>query len=81
MSQNDDEQKSMWKGGLHKDLPPAGQGIVTAGSVIGIVLGCAAIFVSPIKGMIPGALFGIGGAVLGALIGRGIAVAVFGKKN
>ncbi len=56
------------------EIPPPGQYILIARGILGIVVGVAAIFVSPIKGAIPGALFGVGGAVLGTLIARPIAL-------
>jgi hypothetical protein len=57
-------------------IPPPGQYILVAGAVLGIMLGCALIFISPIQGMIPGAFFGVGGAAVGTLIARPIALAV-----
>jgi hypothetical protein len=62
-------------------VPPPGQYIIIAGTILGIIAGCALIFVSPIKGAIPGAFFGIGGAVAGVLISRPIALAVNKRLN
>jgi len=52
------------------------QTIITLCTAVGIILGCAAIFVSPIQGAVPGALFGVTGAVIGALVGQLIAYLV-----
>ena len=60
-------------------IPPPGQYILIAGAILGIVAGCALLWVSPIKGAIPGAFLGLGGAVLGTLIARPIALAVTGR--
>ncbi|MFT7641088.1 MAG: hypothetical protein ACI9G1_002832 [Pirellulaceae bacterium] len=62
------------------EIPPPGQYVLIAGAIIGIIVGIAALSVSPITGAIPGALFGMGGAILGALIARPIALAVNKRK-
>ena len=40
------------------ELPPAGRAIVSAGAVLGLIAGCAAIFLLPVNGILLGVLLG-----------------------
>lgn len=42
-------------------------------AVLGIVFGMTLMFVLGLRGMIPGAVFGAGGAVIGGMLGEAIA--------
>jgi hypothetical protein len=55
------------------ELPPRGKAIVLAGLVIGLACGWGLNMISPIYGVIPGMLFSIVGAMLGATLGVKIA--------
>ena len=46
--------------------------IVSVFSMIGIFIGCALLWVSPVTGIIPGMLFGAGGAILGGVVGKAL---------
>jgi hypothetical protein len=60
----------------NNELTPAGRAIVGLGGALGLLAGCAAIFLLPVHGLIPGILLGMGGPVLGIAVARPIARAV-----
>jgi hypothetical protein len=64
----------------NNELTPAGQVLVGVGGALGLLAGCAAIFLLPVHGIIPGALLGMGGPVLGIAVARPIARALTRKR-
>ena len=62
------------------DLTPTGNAIVIGFATVGIAASMAAMFALQIRGAIPGALFGACGAVVGAGLGRLIAMVAGQKK-
>ena len=64
----------------NNELTPAGRVIVCLGAALGLLAGCAAIFLLPVSGLLPGILFGMGGPVLGIAIARPIAYALTRRK-
>ncbi len=59
-----------------KEPSPVERILVPIGAILGLAAACVAIFVVPITGILPGALVGMGGPVLGIAIARGIAALV-----
>jgi hypothetical protein len=62
-------------------LSPAGQAIVFAGALLGLVVACAVIFLVPVNGIIPGILLVMGGPALGIAIARPLALAITKRKG
>jgi uncharacterized membrane protein YeaQ/YmgE (transglycosylase-associated protein family) len=58
----------------YNEMSPSGKAIYMSGALIGIALGCVALWYSPVRGAIPGAICGIIGAVFGMLVARPFAV-------
>lgn len=58
----------------YNDMSPSGKTIYMSGALIGIALGCVALWNSPVRGIIPAAICGIIGAVFGMLVARPFAV-------
>ena len=64
-----------------KELTGIDRVLVPVGAAVGLAGACAAIFLIPISGIIPGALVGMCGPVLGIGIARGIGLIVKTSKT
>ena len=64
-----------------KQVSKTGQTITMVGSIVGIAAALVLMNVLKISGALPGALFGMGGAVVGSLIAMPIAYLVSKKEQ
>lgn len=58
-----------------ENLPPKAKLILNVGTLIGLAIGCAMIFVGPSFGIVGGALYAMVGATLGFAIAKPFALA------
>jgi hypothetical protein len=58
----------------YSEMSPAGKAIYMSGALIGIAVGCVALWYSPVRGIIPAAICGVIGVVFGMLVARPFAV-------
>jgi hypothetical protein len=64
-----------------KEASPGRGPFVVAGALLGLVVACAAIFLLPVNGILPGLLVGMGGPLLGVAVARAIGWAVTRRKG